>query len=127
MGVYTLILTVHRLGTHNIAPNTTDEVDESHPQPTNGTLNLDPHVQLNHHHYESMDDTEMNKNGHEPPPELVCCRPPWLVVLLPNKGRIEATDVFQAIHLITSVILWMEDTSPGGAFINVHHLTVASD
>lgn len=113
--------------THNIASNPTEEVNEPHPKPANGPLNLDPHVQLDHHDDKNVDDTQVDEDGQDPAPELVSSWQQWIAIRLSDVLPIEAADVSQTVHLLATVQLLMEESSSGGTLFKMHHLAVTSD
>ena len=85
--------------TYNVSTDSTDEINEPNPEPTYGTLNLDPNVELDWYDNNDVDYPQVDEGGREPAPELLSSRSVRISILVIDSGTIEATDVPKTIHL----------------------------
>lgn len=85
--------------TYNVPTDSTDEVNEPNPKPTNGAFNLDPDVKLDWNDDDDVDDPQMDEGRSEPAPELLSSWSVWISILVTDSGTIEATDVTKTVDL----------------------------
>ena len=97
-----------KFSTHNISTNASDEIDESCPQPADGPLYLEPNVQLDGHDEDDMNNSKVDKDGEEEPPELVGVREVGGPRIGPHVGPVETTDSLETVDLQTAATIWVE-------------------
>lgn len=85
--------------TYNVSTNSTDEVNEPNPEPTNGAFNLNPNIELDWDDDNDVNNSQVDEGGGEPTPELLSSWPVWISILVIDSGTVEATDVTKTIDL----------------------------
>ena len=85
--------------TYNIATHSTDEIDQSDPQPPNCPLNLYSDVELYGDDDDDVNDTEVDERWREPAPELLSCWSCRVTILVPDAHTVEATDAAKTVDL----------------------------
>lgn len=113
--------------TDYVSTHATDEVDEPHPQPANGALNLPTYVQLDGNHNDDVNHTQMDEDGEKPPPKLVGCWQVGSVVVNAHRGFVKSTYTLETVDFQAAVFGEMELASTSLTLLKAGDFTQPSN